>query len=59
MNAENKEKGLHSDDEEEPRPLNTGGQKKFPPQVKTVNMIYATHIPKWERKLALRDVYVM
>ena len=30
-----------------------------PPQVKTVNMIYATHIPKRERKRALRDVYTM
>ena len=36
-----------------------GGQKGFPPQVKTVNMIYATHIPKRERKRALRDVYAM
>ena len=35
------------------------GQKKFPPQVKTVNMIYATHIPKRERKRALREVYAM
>ena len=59
LNAENKEKGLHSDDEEESRPPNTGGQKKFPPQVKMVNMIYATHIPKQERKRALRDVYAM
>ena len=59
MNVENKEKGLHSDDEEDPRPPNTGGQKGFPPQVKTVNMIYATHIPKRERKHALRDVYAM
>ena len=25
LNAENKEKGLHSNDDEEPRPLNTGG----------------------------------
>ena len=32
LNAENKEKGLHSDDEEEPRPPNTGGQKKSPPK---------------------------
>ena len=32
---------------------------KFPPQVKTVNMIYATHIPKRERRRALRDVYMM
>ena len=59
LNAENKEKGPHSDDDEEPRPLNTGGQKKFPPQVKKVNMIYATHILKRERKRALRDVYAM
>ena len=60
INAENKEKGSQSkDDDEEPRPPNTGGQKKFPPQVKTVNMIYATHIPKRERKRALRDVYAI
>jgi len=59
LNAENKEKGLHSDDDEEPWLLNTGGQKKFPPQVKIVNIIYATHIPKRERKRALRDVYAM
>ena len=59
LNVEHKDKGLHSDDEEEPRPPNTGGQKGFPPQVKTVNMIYATHIPKRERKRALRDVYAM
>ena len=36
-----------------------GGQKKFPPEVKTVNMIYATHIPKRRRKRALRDVYAV
>ena len=61
LNAENKEKGSQiEDDDEEPRPPNTGGQKKFPPpQVKTVNMIYATHIPKRERKRALRDVYAV
>ena len=34
-------------------------QKGFPPQVRTVNMIYATHIPKREQKRALRDVYAM
>ena len=49
--AENNDKGLHSDDEEETRPPNNRGQKGFPPQVWTVNMIYATHIPKRERKL--------
>ena len=57
--AENNDKGLHSDDEEETRPPNNRGQKGFPPQVRTVNMIYATHIPKRERKHALRDVYAM
>ena len=57
--CQNKENGLNSDDDEEPRLPNTRGQKKFPPQVKTVNMIYATHIPKWEWKHALRDVYAM
>ena len=44
---------------DEPRPPNTGGQKRFPPQVKMVNMIYATHIPKREWKRALRDVYAI
>ena len=60
LNAENKEKGSQSEDEdEEPRQPNIGGQKKFPPQVKMVNMIYATHIPKREHKRALRDVYAV
>ena len=59
LNAENKDKGLHSNDDEEPRRLNTGGQKKFLPQVKTINMIYATYIPKLEWNRALRDVYAM
>ena len=57
--AENNDKGLNSDDEEETRPPNNRGQKGFPPQVRTVNMIYVTHIPKRERKRALRDVYAM
>ena len=59
LNVENKDKGPHSDDEEEPRQPNTRGQKRFPPQVWTVNMIYATHIPKREQKRALRDVYAL
>ena len=59
LNTENEDKGLHSDDEEEPRPPNNSGQKGFPPQVRTVNMIYATHVPKRERKRALRDVYAL
>ena len=56
LNVESRDKGLHSDDEEEPRPPNNNGQKGFPPQVRTVNMIYANHITKRERKRALRDV---
>ena len=59
INAKNKDKGLHSDDDEEPRRPNTGGHKKSPPKVKMVNMIYATHIPKREQKQALQDVYGM
>ena len=54
VNNGNKEgESLSVDEDEEPRQPNTGGQKKFPPQVKTVNMICATHIPKRERKRAL------
>ena len=37
----------------------TQGDKRTFPQVKLVNMIYATHIPKRERKRALRDVYAI
>src|SRR3954470_13387360 len=59
LRAEHKDKGLDSDDEEEPRPPNNKGQKGFPPKVRMVNMIYATHIPKRERKRALRDVYAI
>ena len=59
MNVEQKGRETPSEDEEEPRQPNTGGQKKFPPEVKTVNMIYATHIPKRRRKRALRDVYAI
>ena len=40
-------------------PAEHRGQKKFPPEVKTVNMIYATHIPKRKHKCALRDVYAV
>ena len=60
INSGNKEgESQIEDDDEEPRQPNTGGQKKYPPQVKTVNMIYATHIPKKEHKRALRDVYAV
>ena len=59
LGVELNNKGLHSHDEEEPRPPSNKGQKCFPTQVRTVNMIYATHIPKRERKHALRDVYAL
>ena len=57
--TENKGKGSQSndDDDEEPRSPNIGGKMKFPPQVKTVNMICASHIPKCKR--ALREVYTI
>ena len=37
----------------------TQGDRRSFPRVKTVNMIYATHISKRERKRALRDVYAI
>ena len=59
LTAEHKGRGPQSKDEDESRQPNTGGQKKFPPEVKTVNMIYVTHIPKTERKRTLRAVYAV
>ena len=35
------------------------GQKKFPPEVKTVNMIHATHISTRRRECTLRDAYAI
>ena len=56
LNAEHKGKGPPSDSEEEEARLpSTGGQKQFPLEVKTVNMIYVTHTPERERKHELRD----
>ena len=37
----------------------TQGDRRNFPEVKIVNMIYVTHIPKRERKRALRDVYAI
>ena len=37
----------------------TQEDRRSSPQVKTVSMIYVTHIPKRERKRALRDVYAI
>jgi hypothetical protein len=59
LSTEDLGKGPRSEDDDEPCGPNTGGQKQFPPEVKSVNMIYATHIPKKERKRALRDVYAL
>ena len=59
LNAEHKGRETPSEDEDEPRQLNTGGQKKFPPEVKTVNMIHATHITTRRRERALRDAYAV
>ena len=59
LNAEHKRRETPSEDKDVSRQQNTGGQKKFPPEVKTVNMIYATHIPKRRHKRALRDIYAV
>ena len=54
--AKNKDKGSQSDDGyEEPRSPNTGGQKKFPPQIQTVNVVNTTQIPNPDRIRTLRD----
>ena len=50
LNAEDSGKSLHSDDDDEPRRPNNGGQKPFPSKVKMVSMICAARIPKKERK---------
>src|SRR4051812_49692311 len=54
LRAEHKDKGLNSDDEQEPRPPNNKGQKGFPPQVRMVNIIYATTFPQGEGKAGHR-----
>ena len=59
LNTEHKGKGPPSKDDDDPRQPKPGGQKQFPPEVKIVNMIYVTHIPKREHKHALRDVYAV
>ncbi len=45
-----------SEDEDEPCQQSTREQKKFPPEVKTVNMI---HVTKRRSKHALRDIRVV
>ena len=52
LNAEHKGRETPSEDEDKPRQQSTRGHKKFPPEVKTVNMI---HVTKRRSKHALRD----
>ena len=40
LNAEHKGQDTPSEDEDEPRKQSTGEQKKFPPEVKTVNALH-------------------
>ena len=42
LNAEHKGQDTPSEDEDEPRKQSTGEQKKFPPEVKTVNVLHVT-----------------
>ena len=36
--------------------MSAGGQKKFPPQIQTMNMVNGTHTPNPDRTHTLRDV---
>ena len=50
------ERGSQSDDsDEEPRPPNTGVQKKFPPHIESVNVVNTTRITNSDRICILRD----
>ena len=51
LNAEHKAEETPSEDEDEPRQQSAEGQKKFPPEVKTVNVI---HVTKRKSNHALR-----
>ena len=55
LNAEHKGRETPSEDEDEPHPPNTGGQKKFPPEVKTVNMIHTTRTSLRRHEHAHKD----
>ena len=56
LNVEHKGRETQSEDEDEPRQPNTGGQKKFPPEVKIVNMI---HVTERKGKHALQNTCVV
>ena len=57
LNVEHKGRETPSEDEDKPCQPNTGGQKKFPPEVKTVNMIHATHTFTRRHERAPRDAH--
>lgn len=57
LNVEHKERETPSEDEDEPRQPNTGGQKKFPPEVKTVNMIHTTRTSLGRHERAHKDAH--
>ena len=59
LNAEHKGRETPSEDEDEPRQPSTGGQKKFPREVKTVNMVQATHTPMRRHERVHRDTHWM
>ena len=54
LNAVHKGEDTPSEDEDEPPKQDTGEQKKFPPEVKTVNML---HVIKGRNKAALPEKY--
>ena len=52
--AEHKGQDTPSEDEDEPRKQSTGEQEKFPPEVKTVNVL---HVMKGRNKAALPETH--
>src|SRR3954469_22340094 len=54
LNTEHKGLDTPSEDEGDPRKQNTGEQKKFPPEVKTVNML---HVTMGRNKAALLETH--
>ena len=54
LNAEHKGQDAPSEDEDEPRKQSTGEQKKFPAEVKTLNVL---HVTKGRNKAALLETH--
>ena len=57
--ADNQGKGQPRNEDKDQPGLSNAAQKKFPPEIKDVNMTYATHMTRKETKRALRDVYAV